>query len=160
MLCLMFLGALVGYTCSSRPPRPFIDASKLGFASACEADPTARNIGDRATCTYTRSVDRDDSRIPPEIPMVKCRCRDSLCRDLGDFRCKEVREKILVAYRKGAGSLEYQNKTFEVTTACVCAANRSVKTSGGVTRIANVGEKHRGSRDRGLLALQDSLVRV
>uniref|UniRef100_A0A4D5RTP4 Putative interleukin-17 n=1 Tax=Ixodes scapularis TaxID=6945 RepID=A0A4D5RTP4_IXOSC len=106
----------------------------------CDVAPYSDNVGDRATCTFTRSVDRDPDRIPSEIPNVKCKCLDSLCSKLGDYRCLEVKETLMVAYRK-QDSAKLVNGTAEVTTACVCVMSRSALASGGGTRTADVDKK-------------------
>ncbi|KAH7975160.1 hypothetical protein HPB49_024601 [Dermacentor silvarum] len=95
----------------------------------CAPQPDSYGIGSRATCTFTRVLDIDSHRIPPEIPSVKCKCPGNLCSPMGDFRCQEVREKIKVSYPlwNGGSQWSVQNKTIDVTTACICAMNRAIK---------------------------------
>ncbi|CAN7945075.1 unnamed protein product [Ixodes hexagonus] len=103
--------------------------------NGCKPVLKSTEIGDRATCTFRRVVDMDPTRIPPEIATVRCNCSDTLCTELGDFRCREVREKMVVSYVvKGSSAL--RSRTLEVTTACICAANRSVQAPGGGDRPA------------------------
>nr|XP_050031525.1 interleukin cytokine-related protein 17.1-like [Dermacentor andersoni] len=106
----------------------------------CAPQPNSYGIGNRATCTFTRVLDIDSHRIPPEIPSVKCKCPGNLCSPTGDFRCQEVREKIKVSYpRWNGGSLwSLQNKTVDVTTACVCAMNRAVRADDDGDRTLDV----------------------
>lgn len=106
----------------------------------CDVAPYSYIVGDRATCTFTRSVDTDPDRIPSEIPNVKCKCLGSLCSKLGDYRCLEVKETLMVAYWK-QNSAKLVNGTAEVTTSCVCVMSRSVLASGGGTRTADVDTK-------------------
>lgn len=101
----------------------------------CAPDPESASIGDRATCTFTRSVDVDENRIPARIPVVSCKCLGRFCKDGGDFRCHEVRETFHVMFfnrREGHA----RNKTLEVVTSCVCAVGRSAQasSSGAVKR--------------------------
>ncbi|KAG0437029.1 hypothetical protein HPB47_017640 [Ixodes persulcatus] len=103
----------------------------------CDPDAKSQNIGDRATCTFTRHVDVDSTRIPPEIATVKCNCRDSLCSKLGDFRCQEVTETITVAFVNESSSV-VRRQSKEVTVACVCAINRSAGALRGLKRTGQV----------------------
>lgn len=94
----------------------------------CLPDPESANIGDRASCTFTRSVDVDASRIPARIPFVSCKCPGLLCKVGGDYRCQEVKETFHVAHfnlRRGS----IINETLEVVTSCVCAVGRSTRAS-------------------------------
>lgn len=117
-------------------------APRLGTSdNECEANPSAYTVGDRATCTYTRTVDVDPQRIPSEVPSVKCKCLDSVCSSRGEYRCQEVKELLPVAYYK-AGSSQLANKTMEVTTACVCVASRSAPANGGKYRTENVDNEY------------------
>ncbi|KAK8765966.1 hypothetical protein V5799_007254 [Amblyomma americanum] len=95
----------------------------------CAPQPDSYGIGNRASCTFTRVLDIDSHRIPPEIPSAKCKCPGNLCSPVGDFRCQEVREKLKVSYAHydGSGGMTLRNKTIDVTTACVCAMNRALK---------------------------------
>ncbi|CAN7942895.1 unnamed protein product, partial [Ixodes hexagonus] len=105
----------------------------------CEVQSGSTYVGDRASCTFTRHVDKDPNRIPSEIPTVRCRCPDNRCSPLGDFRCHEVRETIKVVYKRGR-LYRSREDTVQVTVACVCAVNRSVQAKGGNLRIADVGK--------------------
>ncbi|KAH8031940.1 hypothetical protein HPB51_022138 [Rhipicephalus microplus] len=91
---------------------------------------TSDRVEERALCTYTRTVDKDQARLPTEIPTVRCNCLDSLCGNVGDFRCHEVTEKYPVYYPG-----QRRNLGIEVTTACICVASRSRQASPFVTRI-------------------------
>ncbi|CAN8008608.1 unnamed protein product, partial [Ixodes pacificus] len=102
----------------------------------CQAQPQSQFIGDRSSCTFTRLVDRDPRRIPSEIPKVSCRCPDSLCNHLGDFRCREVTETFPVVYKRGRLP-RYRSGTVNVTVACVCAVNRSFRAAGANYRLAD-----------------------
>lgn len=101
----------------------------------CAPDPESASIGDRASCTFTRSVDVDENRIPARIPFVSCKCPGRFCQDGGDFWCHEVRETfhvMLFNHREGPA----RNETLEVVTSCVCVMSRSARasSSGAVTR--------------------------
>ncbi|XP_075526436.1 uncharacterized protein LOC142558160 [Dermacentor variabilis] len=100
----------------------------------CSPKPQGRNIGERATCTFTSSVDVDPTRIPAELPLVKCNCPGSLCSSKGDYRCQEVRSTFRVAYRGGASGLELANGTVQLTTSCVRVVSHSAP-AGYVGRI-------------------------
>ncbi|KAK8779115.1 hypothetical protein V5799_019540, partial [Amblyomma americanum] len=91
--------------------------AKKESGTTCEPDLSSSEIGDRALCPYTRTLDRDPDRFPPEIATVHCNCVESLCGDVGDFRCHEVKEKLLVNY-----PAQRRNSSVEVTTACICVA--------------------------------------
>lgn len=97
----------------------------------CRPQMNSYSIGGRSTCTFTRVLDIDSQRIPPEIPIVRCNCPGNLCSPLGDFRCQEVRESIKVSYviagNTSSSVTSLKTKTMEVTTACVCAASKSRK---------------------------------
>lgn len=96
----------------------------------CDAKPASSRIEERALCTYTRIIDKDKARHPPEIPVVRCNCLDSLCGNVGDFRCHEVTEKVLVHY-----PAQLRNLSIEVTTACICVASQSKPASPMQTRV-------------------------
>lgn len=104
----------------------------------CRPQMNSYSIGSRSTCTFTRVLDIDLQRIPPEIPSVRCDCPGNLCSPLGDFRCEEVRESLKVSYTIAGNTpstvTSLKTKTIEVTTACVCAASKSRKAleDGGV----------------------------
>lgn len=94
----------------------------------CIPDPGSASIGDRASCTFTRSVDVDESRLPTRIPFVNCKCPGLLCRDGGDYRCHEIKETFHVMhFNLRSGSI--RNETLEVVTSCVCAVARSTRAS-------------------------------
>ncbi|KAH9363747.1 hypothetical protein HPB48_006767 [Haemaphysalis longicornis] len=103
--------------------------------AGCTPRPDAYNIEDRATCPFTMAVDVDSTRIPSELPVVKCNCPDNLCSSVGDYRCKEVRNTIHVAYRDGTGGSKLRNGTIELTTSCVCAVGRSAPAEPIGTRV-------------------------
>lgn len=117
----------------------FVGLNVLQWTSAsgtCTPMPQSSNIGDRATCPFTMSVDADPHRIPSELPVTKCNCLDSRCSDAGDYRCQEVKSTFQVAYRADGGGLV--NKTLELTTSCVCIVYKSAlavfggpRTTGG-----------------------------
>uniref|UniRef100_A0A147BH77 Interleukin-17 n=1 Tax=Ixodes ricinus TaxID=34613 RepID=A0A147BH77_IXORI len=109
-----------------------------GPTGDCQAQPQSQFIGDRSSCTFTRLVDRDSSRIPSEIPTVSCRCPDSLCSLLGDFRCREVTETFPVKYKRGRQP-RYRSGTVNVTIACVCAMNRSIRSPYENIRVGDTG---------------------
>ncbi|CAN7974670.1 unnamed protein product [Ixodes persulcatus] len=115
------------------------DIKSLSAVDSCAPALESTEIGDRATCTFQRMVDKDATRMPPEIPTVKCNCCDTVCSETGDFRCQEVKEKMVVSYLV-KGSSAVRNQTVEVTTACVCAANRSVQAPGGGERPSRIYE--------------------
>ncbi|KAH9363793.1 hypothetical protein HPB48_019753 [Haemaphysalis longicornis] len=92
---------------------------------ACTPRPEALRIEDRATCRFTTSTDADSTRIPYELPVVKCNCPDSLCSCKGDYRCTELRSTIHVAYRDSSDGSMLRNGTVELATSCVCVAGRS-----------------------------------
>ncbi|KAH6922647.1 hypothetical protein HPB50_017456 [Hyalomma asiaticum] len=96
----------------------------------CDPRPTSSRIEDRALCPYAEIIDKDLARLPREIPTVRCNCPDSLCGNVGDFRCHEVTEKYLVYY-----PAQRRNLSIEVTTACICVASRSKPSSPTQTRI-------------------------
>ncbi|XP_049513411.1 uncharacterized protein LOC125940846 [Dermacentor silvarum] len=96
----------------------------------CDAKPASSRIEERALCTYTRIIDKDETRHPPEIPTVRCNCLESLCGNVGDFRCQEVTETLLVHY-----PAQRRNLSIEVTTACICVASRSKPASPTQTRV-------------------------
>ncbi|KAH7986148.1 hypothetical protein HPB52_025176 [Rhipicephalus sanguineus] len=102
----------------------------------CAPQPRGASIGERATCTFTTTVDVDATRVPAELPVVKCNCPGNLCRSDGDYRCQEVRSTFRVAYR---GGTELVNGTVELTTSCVCAVSRTAVAGGG-DRISNVNK--------------------
>ncbi|KAL1425033.1 hypothetical protein MTO96_019541 [Rhipicephalus appendiculatus] len=95
----------------------------------CAPGHNSVDIGNRATCTFTRIVNIDPLRMPPEIPSVRCKCPGNRCRPEGHFRCLEVREKIMVFYPnwKDGSRWSVRNTTVDVTTACVCAMTRSAE---------------------------------
>lgn len=106
----------------------------------CAPQTTSYGIGGRATCTFTRVLDIDSHRMPPEIPSVKCKCPGNLCSPTGDFRCQEVREKIKVSYPRWQDGHRWsvQNKTIDVTTACICAMSQAVMAHDDVDRKLDV----------------------
>lgn len=106
--------------------------------SNCSPRPEGSSIGERATCPFTVAVDVDPTRIPSELPVVKCNCLDYLCSPIGDYRCMEVRNTIHVAFRDGDGASKLRNGTLELATSCVCAVGRSVKANTGGFRTQDV----------------------
>lgn len=113
--------------------RVAVDASAKP-ADPCDPNPEAVDVGNRSTCTFTRTVHRDPTRIPPEWAVFECKCPGTLCAGLGDYRCQEVKERVHVAYVV-AGSSELRWVTLKLTVACVCAASRSSKAVQGQSRI-------------------------
>ncbi|KAL1433741.1 hypothetical protein MTO96_012273 [Rhipicephalus appendiculatus] len=112
---------------------------KVLFADdKCSPQPGGVSIGERATCTFTTDVDVDATRVPAELPVVKCNCPGNLCRSDGDYRCREVRSTFRVAYRGGA---ELVNGTVDLTTSCVCAVSRTALAGAGGVRISNVNKE-------------------
>ncbi|KAH8031129.1 hypothetical protein MRX96_046960 [Rhipicephalus microplus] len=104
----------------------------------CSPQPGGVSIGERATCTFTTTVDVDDTRVPAELPVVKCNCLGNLCRSDGDYRCREVRSTFHVAYR---GNAELVNGTVKLATSCVCAASRTALAGAGGIRTSNVNKE-------------------
>ncbi|KAG0419104.1 hypothetical protein HPB47_004365 [Ixodes persulcatus] len=125
----VFFCCLLGYTARVS----LLAHQSTVLASNCEPSAKSYYIGDRATCTFTRSVDFDVDRIPPTIITFKCNCRDSLCTTTGDFRCQEVKETMTVAYVNATSSV-VRKESMEVTLACVCATSRSAQSFLGVKR--------------------------
>lgn len=104
----------------------------------CVPDAESSSIGDRASCTFTRSVDVDENRIPARIPFVSCKCPGLFCKEDVRFRCHEVKETFhVMLFNRREGSA--RNETLEVVTSCVCAAGRSTRasSSGVVERTEN-----------------------
>lgn len=109
------------------------DVESVKAVNNCRPAPQSVQIGDRATCPFSRIIHEDFSRIPPKIPMVRCNCPDSLCTKRGDFRCQEIKEQMIVAYfSKGSSTVRKQKVEF--TISCVCAATRSAPATEGVQR--------------------------
>ncbi|KAH7984925.1 uncharacterized protein LOC125756734 [Rhipicephalus sanguineus] len=125
-----------GFAANRDTVGPFSKAS----SGKCAPKPNSYGIGNRATCTFTRVLDIDSHRMPPEIPSVKCKCPGNLCSPTGDFRCQEVKEKIRVSYpRWRDGSWwSVQNKTLDVTTACICAMSQAVEAYDDTDRTLDV----------------------
>nr|XP_054924800.1 uncharacterized protein LOC129383864 [Dermacentor andersoni] len=97
----------------------------------CDPQPESYSIESRASCPFTRVVDIDPRRIPPEIASVRCKCPGNICSPQGDYRCQDVKETIKVSYPAGGAcgsrSSDWVNKTVQVTTACVCALSRALR---------------------------------
>lgn len=106
--------------------------------SNCSPRPEASSVGERATCPFAMAVDVDPTRIPSELPVVKCNCPDSLCSTVGDYRCTEVRNTIQVAYRDGSDGSKLRNGTVNLATACVCVVGRSASANTGGVRTQDV----------------------
>lgn len=107
---------------------------QVSAAGACTPVAQAPEIGDRATCPFTATIDVDSDRIPTELPVVKCNCAGSICSDKGDFRCQEVRSTFKVAYNIGgnSSSSELTYKTLDLPTSCVCVVSKfSIALTGG-----------------------------
>ncbi|KAH7974771.1 hypothetical protein HPB49_019245 [Dermacentor silvarum] len=127
--CLLLNGVSVTNSANTRP-RASIEA--------CIPDGESSNIGDRASCTFTRIVDVDSNRFPSRIPTVSCKCPGLLCSPLGDFRCHEIKEQLAVVFRARNGA--FRNDTIEVTVSCVCALSRSRQADGIGIRVVNHAE--------------------
>ncbi|KAH7974262.1 hypothetical protein HPB49_013358 [Dermacentor silvarum] len=112
----------------------------------CSPVPQSADIGDRATCPFTVTVDADPERIPAELPVMKCNCPDSLCSVAGDYRCQEVRSTFRVAFRAGGSSSQLTNKTLELPTSCVCVVARSASGQTGGTRPQGGDVSYNASR--------------
>nr|XP_037273636.1 uncharacterized protein LOC119165626 isoform X2 [Rhipicephalus microplus] len=126
-------------------------ASQDTSSERCAPRPESYSIDNRASCTFTRIIDIDSRRIPPEIASVKCKCPGSICSDGGDFRCHEVKQTVKVSYPRngacGSRSATLVNKTLEVTTACVCASSRSLSAAeDGLSRTLFHPSTHKVSR--------------
>lgn len=106
--------------------------------SNCSPRAEATSVGERATCPFTMAADVDPTRIPSELPVVKCNCLDNLCSSMGDYRCTEVRNTIHVAYREGSDGSKLRNGTVELATSCVCAVGRSASANTGGVRTQDV----------------------
>lgn len=100
---------------------------EVSGVGVCKPMPRATEIGDRATCPFTATVDVDPNRIPTQLPVVKCNCRNSICSEKGDFRCHEVRTLFRVAHRVGGKSSTWEltEKTLALPTSCVCVVGTS-----------------------------------
>uniref|UniRef100_G3MSH5 Uncharacterized protein n=1 Tax=Amblyomma maculatum TaxID=34609 RepID=G3MSH5_AMBMU len=88
----------------------------------CIPDLTAFYIGDRASCTFTESVDFDRNRFPHKIPIVSCKCPGQVCSPEGDFRCHEVKKSLYVLRLGRNGTIRREEMKF--TVSCVCALLR------------------------------------
>ncbi|KAK8758940.1 hypothetical protein V5799_003427 [Amblyomma americanum] len=108
----------------------------VSAGGACAPIFQSPEIGDRATCPFTTTIDMDPNRIPSELPVVKCNCPGSICSEMGDFRCQEVRSTFKVAYRVGGGSnaSEFSDKAVDLTTSCVCVVSKTLIARSGVYR--------------------------
>ncbi|KAH7974885.1 hypothetical protein HPB49_020820 [Dermacentor silvarum] len=122
----------------SSPP---VRQNAISADGGCSPKPQGISIGERATCTFTSSVDVDATRIPAELPVVKCHCPSNLCSSKGDYRCQEVRSTYRVAYRGGTTGLELTDGTVELTTSCVCAVSRTAVAGSGGVRTSNIGKE-------------------
>ncbi|KAL1467195.1 hypothetical protein MTO96_026236 [Rhipicephalus appendiculatus] len=120
----------------------FIIQRGVFATGACSPVPQSSEIGDRATCPFTLTVDINHERIPAELPMMKCNCPDSLCSTVGDYRCQELRSTFRVAFRYGASSSQLTNKTVELPTSCVCVVARSASGQTGGSRPQGGGVKN------------------
>ncbi|KAL1433742.1 hypothetical protein MTO96_012274 [Rhipicephalus appendiculatus] len=106
----------------------------------CSPQPRGANIGERSTCTFTTTVDVDATRVPAELPVVKCNCQGNLCLSDGDYRCQEVRSVFPVVYRGGVNGSELTNGTVELTTSCVCAVSLTAVAGAGGDRTGNTNK--------------------
>nr|XP_050032413.1 uncharacterized protein LOC126528603 [Dermacentor andersoni] len=115
----------------------------LGIAVQAEGDdpclptPQSIDLGDRCTCPFTTSIDVDPARIPPALPMVKCKCPGILCTMLGDFRCTEVSNTFSVVHPAVDGS--FAPKNVVLSTSCVCATSRTENGALGDGRTIMIG---------------------
>ncbi|KAH6922717.1 hypothetical protein HPB50_018333 [Hyalomma asiaticum] len=120
---------------------PSVSQKTLFADDKCSPRPQGVSIGERSTCPFVATVDLDGTRIPAELPMVKCNCPGTLCSSEGDYRCQEVRNTFSVTYRDGAGDSKLVNGTVELTTSCVCAVSRTAISGPGGLRTANVNNE-------------------
>lgn len=100
----------------------------------CPAKPKAVSIGERASCPFSMDIDVDPTRIPSELPTVKCDCVGSLCSFFGDYRCQEVRSKFQVVYFGPDGCSSRKNETVELPTSCVCVFSLTASAATGTSR--------------------------
>lgn len=111
------------------------------FATNCSEIRNDRYVGARSTCPFLQELDVDPTRIPAELPKVKCKCPSSLCSMKGDFRCLEVESTFHVVYRRKSGiRWTLTNETLKLPTSCVCATSFTVPGMKPFTRRAVVSE--------------------
>lgn len=100
-------------------------------ASICKPRPSGDTLGERSTCPFTVTEDKDFKRVPKIIYHFSCNCPTGLCSDLGDYRCVQVKKALDVSVERfSTVKTVIQKKVVQVNASCVCA---TTKVGVGVT---------------------------
>ncbi|KAL1433701.1 hypothetical protein MTO96_012238 [Rhipicephalus appendiculatus] len=94
--------------------------------SICKPWPYDESLGKRSACPFTLKEDWDYRRSPRILYHFNCNCPASRCRDLGDYRCFQVRIALRVLiqdFSREKRVVYWEDVTLNAS--CVCAATTS-----------------------------------
>ncbi|KAL1433700.1 hypothetical protein MTO96_012237 [Rhipicephalus appendiculatus] len=121
-LAALLVAALVG--------RPLVFGTASATAAGpnnqvarfCKPHPNGKTIGERSTCTFTVTEDKDFNRVPAIIYHFSCNCPTGRCSDRDDYRCVQVRKPLEVQFSQFSSVRTILvKKVVEVNASCVCA---------------------------------------
>ncbi|KAL1433698.1 hypothetical protein MTO96_012235 [Rhipicephalus appendiculatus] len=91
-------------------------------ASICKPQPSGNTLGERSTCPFTVTEDKDFRRVPSVIYHFSCNCPASRCSDRDDYRCVQVKRPLEVQVQRfSTVKTMLQKKVVRVNASCVCA---------------------------------------
>lgn len=117
---------------------------KKKSARICEPQPTAKFVGNRSICTFTKKEDIKIDRIPKIIYHFNCNCPKNRCSERDDYRCFQVKVPMQVSV--AAWNAKRKLTTLYVNTSCVCATSLSMQ-SNNTERILDDNDKKKAWKD-------------
>lgn len=92
----------------------------------CKPQPSGDTLGERSTCPFIVTEDKDFKRVPATIYHFSCNCPTSRCTDRDDYRCVQVRKLLQVSVQRfNPVKTIVQKKVVQVNASCVCATSKT-----------------------------------
>lgn len=92
----------------------------------CKPQPYGATLGERSTCPFIVTEDKDFKRVPGIIYHFSCNCPTSRCSDREDYRCVQVRRSLQVQVQKFTSvKTILLNRVVQVNASCVCAVSKT-----------------------------------
>lgn len=88
--------------------------------------PYGDTLGERSTCPFIVTEDKDFKRVPGIIYHFSCNCPTSRCSDREDYRCVQVRRPLQVQVQKFTSvKAILLKRVVQVNASCVCATSKT-----------------------------------